>query len=90
MQEFKGIDSCALEHVHGGISVWGATKLVGRGAGKLLGWPLTVGMAAYDAYQGGAAEARRGGSTGSIAREAGLEALNSVTFGASNWALGRP
>ena len=51
--------------------------------------PLTAATTGFDAYKGYEAARNRGAGVGAATKEAGLEGLNSVTLGLSNWVLGR-
>ena len=85
--QFATLDSNQLDDVTGG-NAGAVLRAGGRLAGKLA-WPVTAGLAAYDAYQGYSAARQRGAGVGESIKEGGLEALDGATFGLSNWALGR-
>ena len=84
----KTIDHTQLDTVNGGASVGGFLKGAGRVAGKLA-WPVTAAMGAYDGYNGYSKARQQGHGVGRSVGEGALEAVNGLTFGASNWALGR-
>jgi hypothetical protein len=87
-----------LEHVHGGAGSstskassstfkTAATKV---GKGLVKGFPAANAVwAGYDAYQGYSSARSKGASVGRALGEAGLEGVNSFTWGASNYVLGR-
>lgn len=75
------LDLQQLSDVNGGVPTWLANtaKFAGKAAGKLA-LPVTVGMAAYDAYEG----YRNGRARGeSVLKSVGSGALNAGTMGIS-------
>lgn len=89
------LDLVELDLVVGGDGEKQAASWLSRGAsgaGKVISKvapPLKVGMAAYEGYKGYDNARARGAGVGESLKEGGLQAVNSATFGLSNWVLGR-
>ncbi len=94
--ELQTIDISNLDHVTGGSGAGTTAKVIAKGAGKvasraipIAGQVLTVADAGYEAYSDYSTARQNGATVPQAVGQGALGALNSLTFGASNWLLNR-
>ena len=90
--EFQTISHHDLDNVAGGSAAGTAARVAARAGSRaipVVGQAITVADAGYSAYTDYNRARAQGHGRLRSAGEGALGALNSLSFGASNWLLGR-